>query len=189
MRAAAQSVTLGAMMASQKECVDAGSLAKALLGYALTPAGPELERKCTPHYLDELLFLKLFSVDYVLGMKAVAQPAFTSVRMHYNEEIERFCVGKESPFTHSRVVARFAAYSEACNANTLAPKEYKGKQLVFWELGKVFSRLASDADPWVPNALEVALHANIFVGDCERLADFLGQYDIAQIVSNNAGSR
>lgn len=169
-------------MAGQKECVDAGSLAKALLGYALKPAGPELKRECTPHYLDELLFLKLFSVDYVLGMKAVAQPAFASVRMHYNEEIERFCVGKESPFTHSRLIARFAAYSEACNANALAPKEYKGQRLAFWELGKVFSRLASDTDPWVLSALEVALHANIFVGDCKRLADFLEQYDIAQIV-------
>jgi len=107
-------------MASQKELVDASSLAKALLEYALIPASPELKQKCTPHYLDELQFLKLFSVDYVLGMKAVAQPAFTSVRTHYNQGIERICVGKESPFAHSRVVARFAEYSEACNSNTLA---------------------------------------------------------------------
>jgi hypothetical protein len=170
------------MMASQKECVDAGELAKALLEYALKPASPELKRGCTPHYLDELLFLKLFSVDYVLGMKAVAQPAFASVRTHYKEEIESFCVSKESPFTHSTVIARFAAYSEACNANTLAPKEYKGKRLVFWELGKAFSRLASEADPWVPSALKVTLHANIFVRDCKRLSDFLEQYDIAQTV-------
>jgi hypothetical protein len=170
------------MMASQKECVDAVSLAKALLEYALNPASPELKRECTPHYLDELLFLKLFSVDYVLGLKAVTQPAFTSVRMHYNEEIEGFCLGKESPFTHSRVMERFAAYSEACNSNTLTPKEYKGKRLVFWELGKAFSRHASDADPWVPSAVEVTLHANIFVRDCKRLADFLEQYDIAQSV-------
>ena len=99
-RPAAQSVNLGAMMPSPKECVDAGNLAKALLEYALKPAGPELKRECTPHYLDEHLFLKLFSVDYVLGMKAVAQPAFASVRRHYNEEIERFCVSKGSPSTY-----------------------------------------------------------------------------------------
>jgi hypothetical protein len=166
-------------MPSQKECVDAGSLAKTLFEYALNPASPELKLKCTPHYLDELLFLKLFSVDYVLGMKAVAQPAFTSVRMHYNDEIERFFMSKESPFTYSTVIMRFKAYREACNANTLD----KGKQPgAFWELGKVFSRLASDADPWVPNALEVVLHANIFVSDCLRLAEFLEPYNIVETV-------
>ena len=168
-------------MVNQKEVVDASSLAKALLEYALKPASPELKQKCTPHYLDELRFLKLFSVDYVLGVKAMAEPTFTSVRTHYNLEIERIC-GKELPFAHSRVIARFAEYSEASNSNTLAPKEYKGKRLVFWELGKAFSRLASDADPWVPSALEVTLHANIFVGDCKRLAAFLERYDIAQTI-------
>ena len=60
----------------------------------------------------------------------------------------------------------------------LAPKEYNGKRLVFWELGKAFSRFASDADPWVPSALEVTMHANIFARDCERLSDFVEQYEI-----------
>lgn len=167
-------------MASDKECVAPDDLAKALLEYALKPAGPELKRECTQHYLDEMKFLTLFSVDYVLGMKAVSLPEFESVRTHYNEEIERLYANKESPFTYSTVIARFETYSEACNANALAPKAYKGKRLGFWELGKAISRLASDVDPWVPSALEVTLHANIFLRQCKRLSDFLEQYEVTQ---------
>jgi hypothetical protein len=169
-------------MASDKEYVAPDDVAKALLEYALKPAGPELKRECTQHYLDEMRFLSLFSVDYVLGMKAVSLPAFASVRTHYNEEIERLCATRESPFTYSTVIARFESYSEACNANTLAPKEYKGERLVFWELGKTISRLASDADPWVPSSVEVSLHANIFLRDCKRLAEFIEQYEVTQTV-------
>ena len=77
--------------------------AKALLEYALKPAGSELKRECTQHYLDEMKFLTLFSVDYVLGMKAVSLPEFASVRTHYDEGMERLCATKESPFTYSTV--------------------------------------------------------------------------------------
>lgn len=168
-------------MTGQKECVNAVSLAKSLLQYALNPVSPELERERSKHYLDELLFLKLFSVDYVLGMKATHLPAFASVRMYYNDELERFCASNES-FTQGKVTERFTAYSEACNADTLTPKECEGKRLVFWELGKAFSRLASGAEPWVPSALGVTMHANIFVRDCARLADFLEHYDVTQAV-------
>ena len=31
----------------------------------------------------------------------------------------------------------------------------------------------SDTAPWVPSALQVTLHANIFVSECKRLAEFL----------------
>jgi hypothetical protein len=167
-------------MASDKECVAPDYLAKALLKYALKPASPELKRECAQHYLDEMKFLTLFSVDYVLGMKAVNLPEFASVRTHYNEEIERLSATKESPFEYGIVSARFEIYSEACNANALAPKAYKRERLEFWELGKAISRLASDVDPWVPSAIEVALHANIFVRQCKRLSDFLEQYDVSQ---------
>jgi hypothetical protein len=153
------------------------------LDYALKPAGPELEREFSPHYLDELLFFKMFTVDYVLGLKSVNNPLFASVRQHYNGEIEKGCMGSSRlRIFYETAVARFATYSEACNANTLAPKECKGERIVFWELGKAFSCLASDADPWVPSALEVTLHANIFLRECKRLSDFLEQCDIAQTV-------
>jgi hypothetical protein len=167
-------------MASDKECIAAVDLAKGLLEYALKPASPDLKRECAQRYLDEMQLLSLFSVDYVLGMKAVGLPAFASVRTHYNEEIERLCASKESLFAYSTVIARFEAYSEACNANTTTPKEYKGKRLVFWELGETISRLTSDADPWVPSALEVSLYANIFLRECKRLSDFLEHYDVTQ---------
>jgi hypothetical protein len=175
-----QGLIYQATMASDKECVAPDDLAKALLEYALKPAGPDLKRECTQHYLDEMRFLSLFSVDYVLGMKAVSLPAFASVRTCYNEEIERLCASKRSLFTYSTVIARFEAYSEACNANCIAPKEYNGKRLVFWELGETISGLASDADPWVPSALEVSLHANIFLRECKQLSDFLEQYEVTQ---------
>lgn len=169
-------------MPNNKEHVAAHALAEALLEYGLKPGGSELQRECTQHYLDELRFLKLFSVDYVLGLKAVRVPAFESVRMHYNERLESFCESKESPFSYATVTARFDTYTEACNANTLSPKEYKGKPLVFWELGKAISRLASNADRWVPSAMEVTLHANIFVSDCLSLTEFIDRYEVTQTV-------
>jgi hypothetical protein len=57
----------------EKKCVDAVVLAEALLDYALKPAGPELERNFSPHYLDELLFFKMFTVDYVLWVEVGQQ--------------------------------------------------------------------------------------------------------------------
>jgi hypothetical protein len=167
------------MMTSHRKCVAAGTLATLLLEYALKPAVPELKQECTQHYLDEMRFLSLFSVDYVLGMKEASVPAFAPIRTQYNEEIERFCASKDSPFPFSTLISRFETYSEASNANTLAPKEYKGKRLVFWELGKAISRLASDVDPWVPSAVEVSLHTNIFLRECKRLSQFIEQYDVA----------
>lgn len=125
----------------------------------------------------------MFTVDYVLGLKSVNNPVFASVRQHYNEGIETGCVNSDKLRTfYDTVVARFATYYEACNANTLAPKEYKGERIVFWELGKAFSRLASDADPWVPSYFQVVIHTNIFLRECKRLSDFLEQYDVANIV-------
>jgi hypothetical protein len=168
-------------MASEKECVDAGSLAKAMVDYALKPTGPELRRECSPRYLDELLFLRLFTVDYLLGLKSVDDPIFVTVRQQYNEGLEQFCAQDDSPFTYDTVTTRFVTYSEACNANTTAPKEYKGKRIVFWELGKAFSRVASDADPWVPSAVEVSLHVNIFLSELKRLSDFLEHYEVTSV--------
>ena len=162
-----------------KEVIDAAVLAEGLLQYALQPAGPELQPECSQHYLDELLFLRLFTVDYVLGLKSSTCPVFSNVRQHYNEEIDRFCDGSKEPHTINGIIAaRFTIYSEACNANTTAPKEYGGKKMVFWELGKAFSRIASDAQPWVPSALEVSVHANIFMSELKRLSEFLELYEV-----------
>ena len=58
----------------EKKCVNAVVLAEALLDYSLKPAGPELARSLSPHYLDDLLFFKMFTVDYVLGLKSVKTP-------------------------------------------------------------------------------------------------------------------
>lgn len=46
-----------AEMAGEKKRVDTVVLAEALLDYALKPAGPEVEREFSPHYLDEPLVL------------------------------------------------------------------------------------------------------------------------------------
>jgi hypothetical protein len=69
--------------------IDAATLTEALLEYAFSPAGPEVQRERSYRYLEELLFLKLFSVDYVLGIRGASQAEFTPVRMLYNEGIER----------------------------------------------------------------------------------------------------
>jgi hypothetical protein len=125
------------------------------------------------------LFFKTFTVDYVLGLKSVNNPVFASVRQHYNEEIETACAGSNKlRIFRDTVVARFATYSEPCNKDNLTPRKYKGKRIVFWELGKAFSHLASDADPWVPSYVQVLLHANISLGELKRLTDFLEQYEV-----------
>ncbi len=166
-------------MTHQKEHVDAASLAKVLLAYALNPADPELQRECTELYLEELRILKLFSVDYVLGMEGVNRPEFASARLHYTEQLQHFCSSKSSPLTYRKLTARFTAYSLACNADTVGRREYKGKRMAFWELGKAFSRFASGVEPWVPNALQVVVHANLFASGCVRLAEFLEKYEVS----------
>lgn len=112
-------------MEGQKESVGALVLAETLLEYALKPAGSELELKVSPHYLDELLFFKMFTVDYVLGLKSVNNPVFAAVRQHYKEEIETHCAAsnKLGNFRNT-VFARLATYSEACNADNLTPRKY-----------------------------------------------------------------
>ncbi len=166
-------------MPSDNQRVAADEIAKHLLRHALqSVAHPELKQNCSQHYLDEMQLLSLFCVDYALGRKAAKLPAFGTVRELYNEKIEQLCANKEAPFTHRTVTERFEIYCEACNANTLAPKEYEKKPLVFWELGKAISRLASDVDPWVPDVLEVTLHTNIFLREVKGLLEFLAQYEV-----------
>lgn len=145
----------------------------------LKPVGPELERNFSPHYLDELLFFKMFTVDCVLGLKSVNNPVFASVRQQYNEEIETGCAGSEKLRDfRDTVFERFTTYSEACNADNLTPRENKGKRPVFWELGKAFCRLASDTQPWPPSAVQVLLQANLFLRYLKRLVNFLEQYEV-----------
>jgi hypothetical protein len=169
-----------AKMVGQKKRIGARVLAEALLEYTLKPAGPELERECSPHFLDEFLSLKVFTVDYVLGLKSVNNPAFASVRQHYHEEIDTCCDGSKTlRVFRDTMVSRFAIYTEACNTDNLTPRKYKGKRLMFWELGKAFSSLASDTQPWRPSALQVVLHANTFLSHMKGLVDFLEQYEVA----------
>jgi hypothetical protein len=161
-------------MSSGEDHVAEQAVAKALLQYALNSvSNPALEEKCTRHYLDEMRLLSFFSVDYVLGLKSVSSPHFAAVRELYNAEIERLCESKEPPFTLNTIMERFETYSEACNAGALAQREPKGEPMAFWELGKAISQKASDADPWVPSALEVVHHANIFIKEVLRLTQFL----------------
>jgi hypothetical protein len=166
----------------EKKCVDAAVLAEALLDYALKPADPELERNFSPHYLDELVFFEMFTVDYLLGLKSVNNPIFAAVRQQYNEEIETACAGSNKLRNfRDTVFERFASYSAACNADNLTPKRYKGKRVVFWELGKTFCRLASDTQPWPPSAVQVLLQANLFLKHLKDLVDFLEQYEVTSL--------
>jgi hypothetical protein len=162
-----------------KERIESAVLAKALLRHALQPFSSEVARECSQHYMNELLFLKLFSADYVLGMRSVTNPRLGAVRAHYNDELQSLCVTGSAPhISTDAVVSRFAIFSEACNATTAKPKERDKERPDFWELGREFSKLASDSDPWVPNALEVVVHANLFLKHCVHLEQFLEQFEV-----------
>jgi hypothetical protein len=166
-------------MADEKERIDAAVLAEALLRYALQPFSSELAGKCSQNYLEELLFLKMFSVDYVLGMRSFTQPAFGPVRAHYNDGLQGLCdPARASHISNDAIASRFAIFSEACNATTSTPNTHGEKRPDFWELGKEFCKLALDSDPWRPNAFEVVVHANLFLKDCLRLMQFLDQYEV-----------
>lgn len=160
-----------------KESIDASSLAEALLQYGFAPASQELLQEFNQQYLDERLFLKVFSVDYVLGMMSVTQNGFTFVRMHFNEGIESYCADKG--FDYPTIAERFEIYTSACNAYLDYDPEKRERLGPYWELGKAFSRLASDDDPWVLNAIEVAISGNYFSSACLRLTNFLAQYEIS----------
>ena len=160
-----------------KESVDASFLADELLQYAFSPASQELLQEFSRQYLDELLFLKLFSVDYILGRMSVTQSGFRFVRMKYNKGIESYCADKG--FEYPTIVARFEIYTRACNAFLDYDPEKRERLGPYWEIGKAFSRLVSEVDPWVPSAIEVATHGNIFASTCLRLTKFLAQYEIS----------
>jgi hypothetical protein len=160
-----------------KESIDASSLAEALLKYGFAPASQEQLQEFSQQYLDELLFLKLFSVDYVLGRMSVTQSCFTFVRKHFYKGIESCCV--DEGFDYPAIVERFEIYARACNAQLDYDPEKRERLGPYWELGKEFSRLASDDDPWVPNAIEVAISGNYFSSACLRLTNFLAQYEIS----------
>ena len=160
-----------------KESIDAPSLAEALLQYGFAPASQEQLQEFSQQYLDELLFLKLFSVDYVLGRMSVTQSSFTFVREHYYKGIESYCV--DEGFDYPTIVERFEIYTRACNAYLDYEPEKREQLGPYWELGKEFSRLASDVDPWVHSAIEVAAHGNYFASACLRLSTFLAQYEIS----------
>jgi TPR repeat protein len=160
-----------------KESVDASFLADELLQYAFSPASEEQLQKLSHQYLDELLFLKLFSVDYILGSMSATHSGLTIVRMLYNNGIESYCSDKG--FDYPTIAERFEIYTRACNAYLDYEPEKRERLGPYWELGKEFSRLASEVDPWVPNAIEVAVHGNCFASACLRLSTFLAQYEIS----------
>jgi hypothetical protein len=160
-----------------KEPIDAAVLADELLDYGFRPAGQEVQKECSRRYIEELRFLKLFAVDYVLGRLSMTQAGFASVRALYNEGIRTRCA--EISDGENIIWTRFEAYTEACNTHIEEPREYQGKSLVFWKLGETFSRLSSDTDQWVPNALEVGMHADVFVKQCVRLSEFLAKYEVS----------
>jgi hypothetical protein len=159
------------------EPIDVSSLAEALLQYGFAPASQEQLQEFSQQYLDELLFLNLFSVDYVLGRMSVTQSSFTFVRKHYNKGIESYCADKG--FDYPTIAERFEIYTRACNAYLDYDPEKRERLGPYWELGKEFSRLASDDDPWVPNAIEVAISGNYFSSACLRLTNYLTQYEIS----------
>jgi len=168
------------MVRQDKRSIDAASLAHSLLQFAIHPDSPQLEQARSAHYLSELLYLTLFSVDFVLGMMEIKEPGFKIVRRHYNDAIFDFRDFQKAEI-QKIIMTRFESYTDACNADSASQKELRGVKIRFWELGKAFSSLASDKQPWIPNALEVALHANIFVSLCADLAKFLGQYDVTEL--------
>ena len=131
----------------------------------------------TDKLLEEFLFLNLFSVDYILGSMSATHSSFTFVRRHYNKGIESYCAVKG--FDYPTIAARFEIYTRACNAYLDYDPQERERKGPYWELGKAFSRFASDADPWVPDAREVAVLGNIFSSDQLRLAIFLAQYEIS----------
>jgi hypothetical protein len=159
-----------------KETIDASSLAEALLQFGFAPASQEQLQEFSKQYLDELLFLNLFSVDYVLGRMSVAQSSFTSVRKHYYQGIESYCV--DEGFGYLTIIERFEIYARACNAYFDYDQEKRERLGPYWELGKAFSKFASDDDPWIPNAIEVETHCNYFASACLRLSILLAQYEV-----------
>jgi hypothetical protein len=159
-----------------REIIDASSLAEVLLQFGFAPASQGLVQEFSQQYLDELLFLNLFSVDYVLGKMSATQSSFTFVRKHYYQGIESHCV--DEGFGYLTIIERFEIYARACNAYFDYDQEKRERLGPYWELGKAFSRFASDDGPWVPNAIEVATHGNYFASACLRLSILLAQYEV-----------
>lgn len=160
-----------------KEPVDASLLAEELLQYAFSPASQEQLQEFSQQYLDELLLLNLFSVDYILGSMSATHSGLEIVRMLYNNGIESYCA--EKGLDYPTIAARFAIYTRASNAYLDYDSQEREQKGPYWEIGKAFSSFTSYDDPWVPDAIEVAVHCNYFASACLRLSIFLAQYEIS----------
>ena len=166
-----------------KESVDASFLAEELLQYAIAPPSQEefevLQKfAVTPAsqglFQDELLFLKLFLVDYCLGSIAANHGGLEFVRKHYYKEIESYCV--DEGFDYPTILERFEIYTRACNAYLDYAPEKRERLTPYWELGKAFSRFVSDGNP---DARELSIFGHVFSSKQLNLAIVLAQYEIS----------
>jgi hypothetical protein len=176
------------MSAEKRKQVGPAALANALLNYCVLQPRPGSifdegvsEGNPNQHYKDELLFLRMFAVDYVLSLRSTSDEKLGSVREHYNEEIDKFVDGSGEPNVLNGIVAsRFTIYWRACNSNDSKPRYHKGEKLQFWELGKAFCSFASDIKPLRPSASALVLHVNFFMNFCSWVAECLDNYELVE---------
>lgn len=166
-----------------KESVDASFLAEELLQYAIIPASQEelevlrafaINPVSEELFQDELLFLKMFLVDYCLGSMAANHRGLEFVRMHYNKGIESYCA--VNVFDYPTILERFEIYTRASNAYLDYDPEKRERLTPYWELGKAFFRLVSDGGN---DARELSIFGRIFSSNQLRLAIVLAQYEIS----------
>jgi len=166
-----------------KESVDASFLADELLQYAIIPASQEelevlrafaINPVSEELFQDELLFLKMFLVDYCLGSMAANHSGLEFVRMHYNKGIESYCA--VNVFDYPTILERFEIYTRASNAYLDYDPEKRERLTPYWELGKAFFRFVSDGGN---DARGLSIFGSIFSSNQLRLAIVLAQYEIS----------
>lgn len=161
-------------MEEEKIQVDSATLAEKLLNMVLS-APPE-EDGAFKRRFDEFVLLRAFAVDYALALMSAKQAIFDSVRDHYATCTNRIADSKPQ-FTQDKVSKHLKKYSEA--VTLLTP------ELGFWEVGRQFSRFLSTKEPWVPDALEIAVGSGYFARRLEAVTEFLEKCDVRDRESTN----
>ncbi len=158
--------------------VTPADFAERLLQLAIKPDDPELVKARSEHYRRELLYLRLFSVMYVLEMKAVSAPLFQSVLNSYGEALDRLCSNPgDLNLNTSTLEARFDAYAAAANVSSSDNQSTSERELPYWQLGREFTRVSSQESSGEAEHSEIARHAYVFLKYCQALADFLDKHE------------
>jgi hypothetical protein len=160
--------------AAQKSPVLPEAFANTLLRLATRPDDLAVVKAHSQQYRRELLYLRLFSLLYVLEIKAASSQRFKQVLRCYDDGLNRLCDEPGELHLDGDVLeSRFDTYAAAVHASAPKTGAKGARNLPYLEVGKQFSNLSGE----IADESEIARHAYTFLKYCQSIADFVDQHE------------